>query len=399
MNNKEMVEITEYTPTKIDSQLLSEINGQVLWESFSKEINVDFPSPKTNYNWQLTSKGWIGYIPLDLNTFLYIKPRVKISNLYKMLEYAYRLKSFKSLDGLIECNYLNEFYERIANILALKIIQRYRKGLYKSYENKLSQLKFIKGKLDMNKLTCNPNNYDKLYCSYKEQTFNNIDNQILYWTLHLILRTKLCSFNSISNIKKAYQLFHGIVDLIPCNSEMLKKQYNKLNQDYFTLHSLCRFFIDQKSPSNNIGNYHSLPFLVNTPRLFELFVSEWLKANLPLGYKLNYQDNVRFSTSHNLKANIDIVIYESKTNKVKYVIDTKYKIDPVENNDVYQITTYALAKDCNNAVLIYPTSLNNNFEVNFRGITIKCLSFDLNKDIEQSGKELINQLFPECDNA
>jgi hypothetical protein len=38
-----------------------------------------------------------------------------------MLEYAYRLQSFQFLDGLVDSSFLEEIYDRLARILALKI--------------------------------------------------------------------------------------------------------------------------------------------------------------------------------------------------------------------------------------------------------------------------------------
>ncbi len=52
------------------------------------------------------------------------------SNLLGMLEYAYNLKSFHFLDGLIDCNTLEKFYNRLANILVNRILVRCRQGLY-----------------------------------------------------------------------------------------------------------------------------------------------------------------------------------------------------------------------------------------------------------------------------
>ncbi len=135
MKSPQIIELTEYqsrhfTPDKIDYDIATK-----LWKEYDekgKRIKVEFPTPKTKNQWKFTSLGWVGYIPITPYFHVILKPKVPLDNLFGMLEYAYNLKSFHFLDGLVNCDSLQEFYNCLANILAEKILDRGRKGFYRA---------------------------------------------------------------------------------------------------------------------------------------------------------------------------------------------------------------------------------------------------------------------------
>jgi len=49
-----------------------------------------------------------------------------------------------------------------------------------------------------------------------------------------------------------------------------------------------------------------MPYAVEMSRLFELFVAEWLKANLPADIGIKEQDNISFGEEDKVKFSIDI---------------------------------------------------------------------------------------------
>ncbi|MFB8790902.1 MAG: hypothetical protein U7123_19120 [Potamolinea sp.] len=88
-------------------------------------------------------------------------------------------------------------------------------------------------------------------------------------------------------------------------------------------------------------------------RLYELFVAEWLKAHLPADFSLKYQEPINISKMVQFKT--DLVLYESGNITPRYILDTKYKVpDSPATSDISQVVTYALSKDCCEAVLVYP---------------------------------------------
>jgi 5-methylcytosine-specific restriction enzyme subunit McrC len=160
------------------------------------------------------------------------------------------------------------------------------------------------------------------------------------------------------------------------------------------MHILCRFFIEHVGPRVNIGEQTMLPFLVNMWHLFELFVFEWLKRNLPSDYEVNKQEKFYLGDDNNLYFEADLVIKEKYTGEVKYILDTKYKNQTSpEANDLAQVIAYAQTKGAKEAVLIYPINLDNPFHGKSGDINLRCLSFCIEDNLDKAGTEFLQQLF------
>lgn len=123
----------EYVTKTFPPQEIPEDLGERLWRDYGSQVAVEFPSPKTHHQWELTAQGWVGYIPLAPELGFSLQPKVSLGNLFRMLEYAYRLKSFEFLDDLVGCQSLEGFYERLVNVLARRVLDRARKGFYRAY--------------------------------------------------------------------------------------------------------------------------------------------------------------------------------------------------------------------------------------------------------------------------
>ena len=389
-----VIPLVEYEPKELLRRVLKETEGRALWEEYGKRIEVEFPSPKTDDKWKLTSQGWVGYIPLSPDVGISIKPKVELANIFRMLEYAYQLKSFEILEGIFNSDSLQEFYEQLANILAKRILARGRMGYYRQYLNRVERMPYITGQLEIRSHICEPWKVQPR-CRYQDHTPDIDENQILAWTLFVIARSGLCSERVAPVIRKAYRSLQGFVTLMPFSPEdCLGRLYNRLNQDYQQLHALCRFFLDNSGPVHDVGDRSMMPFLVNMANLFEKFVGSWLKAHLHLGYSINIQEQVVFRKEGRLSFIIDLVIVDDETGKVKYVLDTKYKApDRPASDDVAQAIAYAQVKQCYEAILIYPEPLNNPLDEWADDIRVRSLTFSLDDDLEEAGRQFLSELF------
>ena len=128
MADNTIITLTEYTPLRLPAAALPMQAGEALWQRYGQQISVEFPSPKTEDCWQLTAQGWVGAIPLSRAYTLLLYPRMPLSNLFGMLEYAYDLKSFRLLDGSVALTTLAAFYEQLALVLARRVLDRNRQG-------------------------------------------------------------------------------------------------------------------------------------------------------------------------------------------------------------------------------------------------------------------------------
>lgn len=385
-----IIELIEYEKKLFAINEITESAGVELYEKYKNQVDVEFPSYKTGNKWQLKAKGWVGYIPITPELGLKLQPKVPIKNLFGMLEYAYSLKSFRFLEGLMDCDSLEEFYNRLAQVLAQKIIERCRKGLYRAYIPKIEQLASVRGRVDVPQAIQKP--WDvKLKCHYEEHTADIKENQILAWTLFIIGRSGLCSEKVSPTVGKAYHALQGFVTLQLCNSEDCVGHYNRLNEDYRLLHYLCRFFLDNTAPSHVKGNHKILPFLLDMARLYELFVAEWLKANLSPDLILKSQERVNLG--ENLYFKTDLVLYDALTAKPRYILDTKYKTPAnASSQDVAQVVAYAVSKHCQEVILVYPTSLTHSLDKFIGDIRVRSLTFSLNDNLDRTGQTFLQKL-------
>ncbi|MEK0179452.1 McrC family protein [Microcoleus anatoxicus] len=388
----QIIELTEYQLATFEQDSIPESVGQKIHHNYAKEIDIEFPNPKTNNKWELTSKGIVGNIPITPEFHIFIRPKVQIANLFGMLEYAYKLK-IKFPIGQIQCQSLEQAYERLANILAQKIIERCRKGLYRDYLSKTERLAYIRGRVDLRSAVQKP--WDvKLKCHYNEQTGDIEDNQILAWTLFIIGRSGLCGESVSSTVRKAFHTLQGVVTIKSFTAQAcIDRNYHRLNEDYQLLHALCRFFLENTGPSHETGDREMLPFLIDMANLYEQFVAEWFKANTPKGFFVKQQHRV--THDQNYFDRIDLLLCDIATSKVLYVLDTKYKApDKVESDDRHQIVAYANALKCQNAILVYPQNLQQPLDIKNDDIRVRSLTFSLDSDLHEAGETFLKSLLP-----
>ncbi|MFO8056561.1 MAG: restriction endonuclease [bacterium] len=381
------LELMEYEPRFFPSEMIPEHVGKLIWQNHSSKVDINFPSPVTDNQWKLTAQGRVGLIPINDEFSITIQPKVQLSKLFRMLEYAYTLNWLGH--GLRDLKSLKDFYERIAHILALRFLDRTIKGLYRSYVDECQVLPYVRGRLDMDRLIKMPWEAEPK-CHYQKHTADIEDNQLIAWTLFVIARSGLCSDRVLPTIRKAYRSTHGLISLKQFHpSDCLGRLYHRLNEDYQALHALCRFFLEHTGPTHESGDRTMLSFLINMNSLFELFVAQWLKKNLPHRYSIRAQERVYIGEERDLYFDIDLVLYDNISDQTLCVLETKYKDhDKPSMDDISQVVAYAESRDCNEAILIYPIQLTSPVDVKVGKIRVRTLGYPLNEDLEEMGNKL-----------
>jgi len=385
------LELREYEPKRIPAADLAEEAAESLWRDYGSVVSVSWPTPQTNREWVLTSQGFVGHIPLSADLHLSLQPKAPIANVFQMLEYAYGLGRF--WNDLAQCQSMHEFYERLALILARRVLDRERKGLHRTYLAHQEQTPFVRGRLDARRLSTAA--WDpRLLCRYQEHTADIEDNQLLLWTLFTIARSGLCTEHARPTVRRAYRHLAQVADLAPFSPQQcLGRLYHRLNQDYQSLHALCHFFLAGSGPTHRAGDHGMLPFLVDMNALFEKFVAEWLRHRLPPRFSLSAQYPLTFEGSAWLTARPDLVLLDSSQDSPLMVLDTKYKLhDQPSSDDVAQAVFYAQALGCREAVLVYPRTLPAEVSVWVDDIRVRSASFPLEGDLDAAGRALLAAL-------
>ena len=374
----DMIRLPEFDEVSLPADALSECDVQGFHTRFHAQVEIETPSFKNNHRWVLKNRGWVGYLPMRDDLWLHLEPKVPIANLFRMLEYAYDLKSFEFLDGLIGCDSLQDLYSRLAMLLAGRIRTRIRRGIFRTYVDHHDRLAVIKGAPDIQKAAARP--WDPhLYCTFDEHTSDLPENQILAWTLDRILADGICTDDARRMVGKAYREMLPMCATIPYSAADCEgRSYTRLNEDYRELHALCRFFLDHAGPHHGSGGRTMVPFKVDMARLFELYVARWLKRHLDPGIVVESQLNVQVAPNHPLRFVPDLVLSDRETGEILCVLDTKYKghASPTPA-DVSQVIAYAHVLGCREAVLVYPVDVILPLRVLKRGVLVRTADFAL----------------------
>jgi 5-methylcytosine-specific restriction enzyme subunit McrC len=354
----------EYKPLLLDRHELTEALGAYLYREFKNKVTVEFPSPATDGQWRLTSQGYVGFVPLPDGRTLELLSKTPLGNLFHMLEYTFDIEP---LGGLVSVATLDDFYDRLATLLAKMIDERSRRGIYREYIPRNDRLAYLRGSLDVRRLATRP--WDPFpHCRFQEHTPDIDDNRLLTWTLYNIARGGRAGPRSLPHVRRAYHTMESFARSAPFTAvDCTDRRYNRLNEDYERLHALCRFFLDAAGPQLDSGEKQMVPFLIDAAGLYEKFVAAWLHRNATNDYVVSDQARVDFEGTPDMQARIDLTLGRRGSDRVLCVLDTKYKAsaDP-EYSDLYQVTTYALSQGCRDAFLVYPEPLTPALDIIIR---------------------------------
>lgn len=381
--------LVEYQPVSLPAGALDERAASLLWRRYHAQVEVEPPSFRTDNQWRLTAQGWAGFIPLTRTLSLILQPKVALRDLFAMIEVAYNLESLHFLPGLVYVTTLPDIYTRLARLLAQRILARSRRGLYRAYLPVQERSQYVRGRIHTDALASTLPTAT-IACSYHQLTTDVEDNRILAWTLHIILRSGLCTGETLNLVQRAYRLLATQVSLVPMTAESCRgRHYTLLNQEYAPLHALCAFFLDQSGPGHTIGDQRMIPFLVDMARLYEQFVAAWLKRRLAATHRVAAQ--VQTPVSGDLHFTIDLVISAGRR---RWVVDTKYKVPTAgpDTADVAQILAYAQVQGAQEAILVYPAPVPQPLDVTVGGVRLRTLTFQLDGDLDTAGELLVAAL-------
>ncbi len=385
--------LTEFQPLLLPAAALDARAVDLLWRRYRAQVEVEPPSFRTGHQWRLTAQGWAGFIPLSRKLGLVLQPKVALRNLFAMIEVAYDLQSLHFLPGLVRVTSVPEIYTRLARLLAQRVLARARRGLYRAYLPQRATTPYVRGRIHTAALA-RTLPAATVSCTSHQLTTDVIENRILAWTLHTILRSGLCMDATLTTVQRAYRLLATQTTLWPVTAAQARgRAYTRLNQDYAPLHALCGFFLDQSGPGHSIGDQTMIPFLVDMARLYEQFVAAWLKQRLaathPPAYSVAAQ--VHTPVSGDLHFTIDLVI---SAGRQRWVVDTKYKTPNggPDTADVAQVLAYAQVQGAQEAVLVYPTPLAHPLDVTVGGVRLRALTFTLDERLDVAGERFIMAL-------
>jgi 5-methylcytosine-specific restriction enzyme subunit McrC len=388
------LELVEYTPLRLDQNTLPAGLGDLIWRRYGRQVAVDFPSPRTGFGWQFTALGWIGLLPVSPALTLVLRPKVPLRQLWSMLAYAFDLEPLYIGDRLLQAAALPDLYERLAALLAQRVLTRCRRGLHRAYLPVTERLTTVRGRIDPAATLRTPVS-PALVCHHEVQTVDIVDNQLLLWTLERILRSGACSPAVRPLVQRAFRALAAVVTLRPLPADAARhRAYHRLNADYRPLHALCAFFLEQLTPLPEEGEHAMLPFALPMARLYERFVAAWLTRHLPSHWSITAQERHPLDEAGHFSFTIDLVLRDRASGAIWGVLDTKYR-SPGHRpsaDELAQIIAYAGAAGANQAILVFPAQVDPPLDLHVNGVRVRSLTFALDRNLAEAGQEFLHAL-------
>lgn len=333
---------------------------------------------------------------------------IPIRNVYYMLSYAFQVLNEQGYKN-IAAEPFNNTAELMAAILAKGLAVQIKRGLGKEYIPKTEVLSSLRGKIDMTESIRTHTMLKKqMVCTYDEFSVNGTMNRIIKSTVELLLGSDI-SKSRKKELRKL-MVYFGDVETIDLHSVNWNMHYNRNNQTYRMLISICYLVVKGLLQTNSDGSMKLMDFLDEQRmcRLYEKFILEYYRKEFP--QITANASQIPWQLDDGVGAMLPIMqtdIMLSYREKV-LIIDAKYyahttqsKFDShtLHSGNLYQIFTYVKNKEVELSaqphevagMLLYAKTdeialPDHTYQMSGNRISVKTL--DLDCDFQQIAKQL-----------
>ena len=279
---------------------------------------------------------------------------IPVQNIYYMLAYAFQVLNENGYKN-IETEQFNNVGELCAAILSKGVSLQLKRGLGKEYVSETEHLSSLRGKIDIAESIKTQSMLRKqLVCTYDDFTVNSYMNRIIKSTMELLIRSDITKARK-KELRKLL-VFFGEVEPLNVYDINWQLQYNRNNQSYRMLISVCYLVIKGLLQSNTSGGTKLMDFLDEQRmcRLYERFILEYYRKEHPeiraSASQIPWQLDDDFSFMLPVMQT-DIMLSKGNTTLIidaKYYGHTtqeQYGVHTLHSGNLYQIFTYVKNKD------------------------------------------------------
>ena len=338
---------------------------------------------------------------------------IRIKNIYYMLSYAFQVLNEQGYKQ-IKTEEFENTAELCAAILIKGVSSQIKRGLGKEYILQTEPLSTVRGKIDISSSIKDQTIIKKqLVCSYDEFSVNSYMNRIIRTTMELLLRSNISKPRK-KELRKLL-VFFGEVKPLEINSIDWRIQYNRNNQTYQMLISICFLIVKGLLQTTSDGTTKLMDFLDEQRmcRLYEKFILEYYKKEFPklkvtasqIPWDLDDDESDMLPVMQS-----DIMLSDKKKTLIidaKYysrTMQVQYDVHTLHSGNLYQVYTYVknLDKDRTGNVsgmLLYAKTdevmlPHNSYKMGGNKISVETLNLDCEFDeIRQQLNEIAKQHF------
>ena len=325
-----------------------------------------------------------------------------------MLSYAFQVLSEQGYKN-IETEQFDNAAELCAAILSKGVSLQLKRGLGREYIETTESLSSVRGRIEISE-SIKTRSFLKrqLVCSYDDFSENSYMNRIIKTTMQLLLHADIAKARK-KELRKLLVYF-GNVDLLDVHMINWKIQYNRNNQTYRMLISVCYLVIKGLLQTNTDGTTRLMDFLDEQRmcRLYEKFILEYYRKEYPqltvnasqIPWALDDGINDMLpvmQTDIMLSQGNQVLIIDAKY--YGHTTQTQYDIHTLHSANLYQIFTYVKNKEAELAnvphevsgMLLYARTdeavqPNNSYKMSGNKISVRTL--DLNQDFSEIAAQL-----------
>lgn len=325
-----------------------------------------------------------------------------------MLSYSFRVLNEQSYKKIATEEFHN-VAELCASILIKGTSVQLKRGLGREYIPENDTLSSLRGKIDLSESIKSRTMLKRqMYCVYDEFSVNSYMNKILKTTMTLLIHADITRARK-KDLKK-HLVFFNEVDLLDINTINWDVQYNRNNQTYRMLISICYLVIKGLLQTNSDGSTKLMDFIDEQRmcRLYEKFILAYYRKERP-DIKAN-ASQILWQLDDDMSAMLPVMqtdIMLSKDYKV-LIIDAKYyakttqiqyNVNKLHSGNLYQIFTYVKNKEIElckvahevSGMLLYAKTdeivlPNNTYKMSGNKISVQTL--DLDCDFSQIASQL-----------
>ena len=274
---------------------------------------------------------------------------IRIKNIYYMLSYAFQVLNEQGYKQ-IKTEEFENTAELCAAILIKGVSSQIKRGLGKEYILQTEPLSMVRGKIDISSSIKDQTIIKKqLVCSYDEFSVNSYMNRIIRTTMELLLRSNISKPRK-KELRKLL-VFFGEVKPLEINSIDWRIQYNRNNQTYQMLISICFLIVKGLLQTTSDGTTKLMDFLDEQRmcRLYEKFILEYYKKEFPklkvtasqIPWDLDDDESDMLPVMQS-----DIMLSDKKKTLIidaKYysrTMQVQYDVHTLHSGNLYQVYTY-----------------------------------------------------------
>lgn len=351
-------------------------------------IEVGWPNPAAGDRWRLKAKGWVGVVPIGGDLLVRIRPKLPMDRLFELLFWSRGLQDLRLFDGIAPTATIEECFGVILDLLAAKVSRRVGEGLRKEYVAARFRGPSPHGRIQFrDSVRLFASGRPSVVWEERPLTVDNIDNRLLAWALPRAARYPSASARTRSEITRLDRLLSAWTTLQPFRVEdYLRRARSAPDENYAVLHALCALVLLGAGPSQASGDAPFVPYGIDVPRVFQNAVHRLLEDAIPHGAIAMAEPVVPIGSG--MRFQPDVVVTASNGRTVA-VLDAKYKTS-LEQGDIQQVVAYATALRCDEAFLVYPTTVAGDLRIG--DVRVRTALLDPAGDLRAGARSLVGMM-------